>query len=199
MLRARRRRTFIEDYRFSRALRMKLREALDLDDVSEVLEGLRAWYLACLYARGQTLGMPSRAVDVAWHEMILMTREYHSFCEQAFGRYLHHEPESMMLSSMDDALACALVVVDKHGIAPASAMAGVPLLFAVDAQVGIANGRHWQADDLDRLRYRAAALAHQARTAPVGSSGSWSDGRGGDGGGADGGGGGCGGGCGGGG
>lgn len=193
MLRARRRRTFIEEYRFSRALRMRLREALDSDDVSEVLEGLRAWYLACLYARGQTLGMPSRAVDVAWHEMILMTREYHAFCEQAFGRYLHHEPESTMLSSMDDALARTLAVVDKHGIAPASAMAGVPLLFGIDAQAGVQDAQTWGVDDLDRLRYRAAALDHQARTASVGGG---ADGRA-DGGGADGGGGGCGGGCGG--
>ena len=36
--------------------------------------------------------MPSKAVDEAWHEMILMTREYTEFCERAFGRYLHHTP-----------------------------------------------------------------------------------------------------------
>ncbi len=199
MLRARRRRTFIEDYRFPRPLRMRLREDLGLDDVSEALEGLRAWYLACLHARNETLGMPSRAVDAAWHESILMTREYHALCEQAFGRYLHHEPESTMLSSMDDALARTLAVVDKHAIAPASATAGVPLLFGMDAQAGLGDAQTWGADDLDRLRFRAAALDHQARKAPVGSAGGWSDGGSGSGGGDGGGdgGGGCGGGCGG--
>lgn len=35
---------------------------------------------------------PSLKVDYAWHEFILFTRCYHDFCNQHFGRYIHHHP-----------------------------------------------------------------------------------------------------------
>jgi hypothetical protein len=134
-----RRRAFIERYEFPAALRAKLREKLDNEhQVAVALEGLREWYLACLHAGGETLGMPSRAVDIAWHEMILMTRTYHAFCDRAFGRYLHHSPEALMKESMDDSLARTL--------------AAAPLLFAVDGELGLADGYTWEGRDLERLR-----------------------------------------------
>lgn len=37
--------------------------------------------------------MPSRAVDEAWHGLILCTARYSAFCEQAYGQFLHHHPE----------------------------------------------------------------------------------------------------------
>jgi hypothetical protein len=41
----------------------------------------------------QVIGMPSRAVDEAWHGLILCTARYATFCEDAYGRFLHHHPE----------------------------------------------------------------------------------------------------------
>lgn len=35
---------------------------------------------------------PSARVDLAWHEFILFTRTYHSFCETYLGKMIHHEP-----------------------------------------------------------------------------------------------------------
>lgn len=35
---------------------------------------------------------PSARVDLAWHEFILFTRSYSKFCEQNFGKMIHHEP-----------------------------------------------------------------------------------------------------------
>lgn len=35
---------------------------------------------------------PSLVVDLAWHEFILCTRNYHDYCEEHFGRYIHHHP-----------------------------------------------------------------------------------------------------------
>src|SRR4051794_14278841 len=91
------RRAYIESYEFSNGLRSKLVEELgDRRSADIALDGLRAWYLACLYAGDELIGMPSRAVDVAWHEMILRTREYHRFCSRAFGAYLHHAPDSTL-------------------------------------------------------------------------------------------------------
>jgi hypothetical protein len=155
----RRRRAFIEGYEFPMALRNKVREELESDrPVNVALEGLREWYLACLDAGPKaTLGMPSRAVDVAWHEMILMTRTYHHFCERAFGYYLHHSPEAVMDEPMRDGLARTLAVVDRNR---ALNMAGVPLLFAIDSELDLAGGQTWAETDIAALRDHYRYIDH---------------------------------------
>ncbi len=35
---------------------------------------------------------PPPAVDVFWHEHIIDTRDYASFCERVFGRFIDHIP-----------------------------------------------------------------------------------------------------------
>lgn len=40
----------------------------------------------------QVIGMPSYAVDEAWHGLILCTERYAAFCRAAYGRFLHHHP-----------------------------------------------------------------------------------------------------------
>ena len=192
----RRRRAFIEGYDFSPALRAKLRKTFDDDrQVQIALEGLREWYVVCLAANGRMLGMPSRAVDVAWHEMILMTREYHHFCERAFGMYLHHAPESEMDEPMQSSLANTLAIVENQS----PTVGGVPPLFAVDKELEIEGGFLWHSHDIARIRASRDSLqtSYGASTAHLwggwgGSAGSGDGGGGGGGGGC--GGGGCGGG-----
>lgn len=57
--------------------------------------GLRQWLRCCAPAilDKQIIGMPSRAVDEAWHGLILCTARYSTFCETAYGEFLHHHPE----------------------------------------------------------------------------------------------------------
>ncbi|TLF81303.1 hypothetical protein FEK34_03745 [Nocardia cyriacigeorgica] len=57
--------------------------------------GLRQWLRCCGAAMrdGQVIGMPSHAVDEAWHGFILCTQLYAEFCTTAYGRFLHHFPE----------------------------------------------------------------------------------------------------------
>lgn len=57
--------------------------------------GLRQWLRCCAAALpdDQVIGMPSRAVDEAWHGLILCTARYAAFCDRAYGRFLHHHPE----------------------------------------------------------------------------------------------------------
>jgi uncharacterized membrane protein YgcG len=148
-LRHNRRHAFIEGYEFPVALRAKLGAHFDSAyEVEIALDGLREWYLACLSAPGESLGMPSRVVDVAWHEMILMTRTYHAFCEQAFGYYLHHSPESVMDEPLDYGLARTLAVLEARSVGAA----GVPLLFAIDGQLRPEDGFVWEEADIGRLR-----------------------------------------------
>ena len=86
----------------------------------ELIEaGLRQW-LRCAGAAlrdDQVIGMPSRAVDEAWHGLILCTARYAAFCEAAYGRFLHHHPEggapppvtAAPASSMQDQLGRTVV------------------------------------------------------------------------------------------
>jgi hypothetical protein len=195
-LRRNRRRAFIQSYAFPSALADKLREHFDDErQVNVALEGLREWYLACLSAPGEVLGMPSKAVDVAWHEMILMTRIYHRFCEQAFGHYLHHSPDSVMDEPMRGSLARTLQVLE----AVSPPLAGVPLLFAVDGELGMDDGFFWEEHEVDELRQEQNVVSrttYQPHPGCVGAGGGCATVGGGGGGcgGGGGGGGGCGGG-----
>lgn len=57
--------------------------------------GLRQWLRCCAAALRdkQVIGMPSHAVDEAWHGLILCTARYSAFCDRAYGRFLHHHPD----------------------------------------------------------------------------------------------------------
>ncbi|NNH75967.1 hypothetical protein HLB23_39985 [Nocardia uniformis] len=57
--------------------------------------GLRQWLRCCGAAirDEQVIGMPSHAVDEAWHGLILCTMRYQRFCDTAYGRFLHHFPD----------------------------------------------------------------------------------------------------------
>ena len=99
--------------------------------------------------------MPSKAVDEAWHEMILMTREYTWFCQQAFGHYLHHSPESTLDVSMDELLAETIALVDKHDLPM--------VLFTADTDARLEDGTHWHSSDLQRLRILATAAEDRRR------------------------------------
>ena len=57
----------------------------------------------------QVIGMPSHAVDEAWHGFILCTARYAAFCDRAYGRFLHHHPEGgapagVPMDSLDEQL-----------------------------------------------------------------------------------------------
>jgi hypothetical protein len=65
--------------------------------------GLRQW-LRCAGAAlrdGEVIGMPSHAVDEAWHGFILCTALYARFCDRAYGRFLHHHPDGTGPSAAD--------------------------------------------------------------------------------------------------
>jgi hypothetical protein len=199
-----RRRIYIESYSFPSALRDRLEARDDLDltgtQISLVFDGLRTWFVACLYADGKTLGMPSRAVDIAWHEFILMTREYQSFCDEAFGYYLHHSPEETMDEAMPGALRRTLLTTEREPMVPG--YVGIPFLFALDGELGLEGGQNWTPEEIDSLRSSGADEGSGAfgglfggdDAGTGGDGGGWFGGDGGGFGGDGGGGGGCGGG-----
>lgn len=132
-------------------LQRKLREAHpQLDDAAarQVERGLRQFFSANAQADGRFVAMPSKVVDTLWHEFILHTRAYEAFCRRAFGRLLHHTPAE----ALPAAGAGRRVGQRREGLRRAWAGAcrdegidprkpdRLPLLFALDATLGIAGG-----------------------------------------------------------
>lgn len=94
------------------------------------------------------VAMPSQAVDIAWHEFILCTREYERFSQKSFGRFLHHTPTEVMKTPTKAQeglkriwrLACA-----KESISP-SKPHKLPLIFGLDKWLEIEDGFHYALD-----------------------------------------------------
>ncbi len=135
---------FSDAYQFPAAVKERVGKQyphLSDDQLSLVMEGLRQYFKLLGRANNETVSMPSRAVDVAWHEFILFTQAYKEFCQQGIGRFIYHTPVEEMTSpaelekGMKKAwfLACEL-----HGINHLSPTK-LPLLFAIDGALNIPN------------------------------------------------------------
>lgn len=126
------------------------RPELDEAQRDEVFEGLRDYFLICNLAGRRMVAMPSQAVDDAWHEFILFTRQYDSFCSRAFGRFLHHTPAEAMRTptQASDGLKRAWRLACAHEKIDPKAPERLPRLFALDAALGIAGGFVYQLDCL---------------------------------------------------
>ncbi|HYN38871.1 MAG TPA: hypothetical protein VES39_06450 [Rhodospirillales bacterium] len=180
---------FIDKYRFPQRVWEKLSAQypnLTETDVQQVEFALRDYFQICNGAGRRMISMPSQAVDVAWHEFILFTREYAQFCKRALGRFLHHTPAEAMSTQTQATmgikrawrLACA-----RERISPRTPER-LPRLFALDASLGIPDGFRYA------LNCVASAGAAQVFCASHigcasgcgGEAGSSSDGDGGDGG-----------------
>ena len=142
---------FIRSYMFPPGLLDKLlavRPDLTIKDRQLVARALRQFFLVYHKSGYQHIAMPSQVVDDLWHEFILYTKNYQTFCQQAFGRYLHHTPTAVLGQNQrnNDGLrrtwrfACL-----EENINPLRATR-LPLLFALDAKWDIPNGFRYEAD-----------------------------------------------------
>lgn len=142
---------FIRRVMFPESARRKLREMYPSMTAAQeglVTEALRDYFRIAFLAQPRVVAMPSKAVDVLWHEFILATHEYHRFCQKAFGHYLHHVPNEAMDNPerVRDSLkrswrlACTL-----EGIDPLKPNR-LPRLFRVDAELNIPGGYHYALD-----------------------------------------------------
>lgn len=124
------------------------RPDLTLKDCQLVAQALRQFFLAYLKSGFGYVSMPSQVTDDLWHELILYTKDYDAFCRRAFGRFLHHSP-AVVLSSQRQAnqglrrvwwYACV-----EENINPKQP-SRLPLLFAIDAKLEIADGFRYSTD-----------------------------------------------------
>lgn len=156
-MRANSRRHFVERYTFPSSVKRKLGEAypgLDPQQLSLILQGMRDYFLVIqLSPKKQMVAMPSRGVDIAWHEFILCTRAYAEFCQRAFGYFLHHTPAEGMATPTIARKSLKLawkLACKREGINPLQPDR-LPLLFAIDSQLGIANGFFYHLPDIANL------------------------------------------------
>ncbi|WP_137974635.1 hypothetical protein [Pseudomonas sp. F(2018)] len=136
---------FIAGFEFPEQLRSRLTKhypQLTPTQTGQVLRGLREYFQLCRLAEQRMVAMPSQAVDMAWHEFILYTRQYRQFCSQGLGRFLHHTPHDVMPNpnAAGEGIRRAWrLACNREGIDP-QLPARLPLLFALDAELGIADG-----------------------------------------------------------
>jgi hypothetical protein len=200
-----RRAEFIRTFRWPPGLLQrleKLRPGIERKDSALVSRGLRQFFLAYLMSGKRYVSMPSQVADDLWHEFILYTREYDAFCRRAFGGFLHHTP-AVVLSEQrqsNEGLRRVWWYCCKYENLNPVTPTRLPLLFALDSKLKIANGFAYH-PDCEALRKTGSGAAYCggdfSDSSVDGSSAGFGDGdssgHGGDGGG-DGGGGGCGGG-----
>jgi len=140
---------FIENYKFSPVLIKRVKaqhDYLNDKDMKKVVEATIDYFYICSQAKGKMVAMPSEIVDVFWHEFLLFTREYQSFCQKGIGRFLHHTPTEVMKSPTSAQegikrawrLACAKERIDLKS--PKK----LPLLFGIDKQLKIKGGFSYQ-------------------------------------------------------
>ncbi|MDD2701621.1 MAG: hypothetical protein PHH36_10315 [Sideroxydans sp.] len=143
-----RRINYLQSYVLPDAVLARFREqrtGLSSEQEAKVRDALFQYFHICQLVRGKFVSMPSQVVDELWHTFILFTRNYERFCGGAFGRFLHHTPvEAMSTPTLaTDGIrrtwyhACRL-----EGIDPKQPVR-LPLLFALDAELGISDGFHY--------------------------------------------------------
>ena len=142
--RAKRRLSFIENYQFPEVIRSKLKEqypSLSDEQVASVLLALKSYFRMSHVGKMNMVAMPSKIVDVAWHEFILFTKSYQQFCSKAFGNFLHHTPTEAMKTKTTAQegikrawkIACSLDQINPKK--PNK----LPLIFSIDSDLQITN------------------------------------------------------------
>ena len=145
---------FIQNYKMPKPIVDRFREKypkLSSEDATLVSKALMEYFYLCNMAYGKMVSMPSRVVDDLWHEFLLFSSAYESFCKKAFGRLLHHIPDEAMPSknSNSDGMKRAWQLIClKEEINP-KFPDRMPLLFAIDSMLDIENGIKYSLNKMD--------------------------------------------------
>lgn len=84
----------IDTYPFDKVVERILKDgSIPEDQVDEAVAEFRK-YLTFVALGWDRVGMTSPIIDEVWHAFILHTRDYATFCEEVFGFFVHHNPDS---------------------------------------------------------------------------------------------------------
>lgn len=126
----------------------KRRPELTLKDCQLVSQALRQFFLAYLKSGCRFVSMPSQVADDLWHEFILYTKNYDLFCKRAFGQFLHHTPAVVLGTAHQNNTGlrrCWWYTCREENINPRDPTR-LPLLFALDSKLKVADGFRYVAD-----------------------------------------------------
>lgn len=152
----RKRESFISNYEFPSTILCKLLKVyphLSEPDAKQIIRALKDYFHLIHLSHKESVAMPSQAVDIAWHEFILFTREYERFCLKAFGYFVHHTPAEAMKSPVEAQvgikraweLSCFREKVDHF------APKRLPKIFAIDSKFNIEDGFYYELDCMAEL------------------------------------------------
>lgn len=72
---------------------------LPWEEAQELFEETKKWLWLSAYSQERkgeaielAISQSTKLIDEMWHTFILFSKDYHDFCEQYFGYYLHHYP-----------------------------------------------------------------------------------------------------------
>ncbi|KPH94516.1 hypothetical protein AMS58_10935 [Pseudoalteromonas porphyrae] len=136
---------FITSFEFPSSIKHHVKTTyphLNDKQVELALEALKSFFLIADKAKSKPVAMPSQVVDVAWHQFILFTKNYETFCKKGLGRFLHHTPTEAMKSqttAQDGIKRAWRLACFFENINPKSPRR-LPTLFAIDAQLKIEDG-----------------------------------------------------------
>jgi hypothetical protein len=134
---------------------------LEAKDTDLVERSFRQFFMACSRSNGQYVAMPSKVVDAYWHALILDTKGYADWCDRTLGRFLHHIPAERLGSDAkaNDGLRRAWFWSCRdEAIDPRNA-SRLPLLFALDAKLGVEGGIVYSPASRPKFATAAAAAA----------------------------------------
>ena len=142
---------FIQSYKIPKPIINRFREKypkLSSEEAILVNKALMDYFYLCNMSNGKMVSMPSRVVDDLWHEFLLFSSSYESFCKKAFGRFLHHIPDEAMpnRNSNNEGMKRAWqLICQKESINP-KFPDKMPLLFAIDTILEVENGIKYTLD-----------------------------------------------------
>lgn len=169
--------TYIVQYEFPLAVLKKFRK--NNPDVThemqeKVILALKQFFLVYAWGihekKGVSYAMPSLIADELWHEFMLNSKDYEDFCHRAFGRFLHHQPntqeelispEKIKLFS-PDVLHTYKVSKKMETIFNWTPIASIPILFAIDSHLDIKNGFYYNSDIINKMELQSVSLERKS-------------------------------------
>ena len=148
---------YIDKYNFPKRVTIAILKNyphLTNKDANLVLKALKDYFKIALLSNGKMVYMPSRVVDVAWHEFLLFTKEYEKFSIELFGNFFHHYPAESMnnTNQSKNSIDLTYKLASKIENIDPKYPSKLPLIFAIDEMLNIKDGYKYNLKTLSRYK-----------------------------------------------
>lgn len=77
--------------------RIKREHGMSQEEVEKLFEDTLMYLFLCSVVSKPIA--PTKQIDKGWHEFLMYTRDYRSFCDEYLGIFVHHNPVPIMTKS----------------------------------------------------------------------------------------------------